>query len=128
MRQPLSILIVDANADEREMLRLALASDRYHVADVAGAQTALDILRSSHIDCLVVDFDWAQSDAAEFCSARRRDRAFAWLPLIVLSARPDLEEVAMRLGARAYLRKPFDLEALRRTVAEITRTGANWRV
>lgn len=114
-----SILVVNDDPDVREMLRLTLAGDGYDVATVDNARDALDRLRSSDTACVLFDLDIKRIDVVQFRAAQRRDRALAWIPVIVMSARPDLAESAKQFGARACLRKPFDLDELRRTVARV---------
>lgn len=119
-----SILVVGDDADAREMLRLALDADGYAVATAESARGALDTLRSSTVACVLLDLNVNGIDAASFRAVQRRDRALAWIPVIVLSAQPDGADAARQLGAAAYLRKPFDLDELHRTVEHALEAGA----
>lgn len=114
-----SILIVDDDADAREMLRIALQTDGYRVLTADSVRAALDCLRSSDAGCVLLDLNARGIDGARFRAIQRRDRALAWIPVVVLSSRGDAAEVAQQLDAAAWLRKPFDLGQLRKTVASV---------
>lgn len=118
-----SILLVEDDPDAQEMLRTALEANGYRVSTAADARAALDRLRSSEeTSCVLLDLNLGGSDGTQFRTAQQRDRSLAWIPVIVVSAQPGGEDVARRLGARAFLRKPFDLDrllqVLERTVKE----------
>ncbi len=124
MTQRYSILIVDADGDEGEMLRLTLIGDGYDAAVAAGARSALDHLRSSSTGCVVLDCDRTPIEAVRLRAMMQCDRALAHIPVVVISAQPDIAEVAERLGVRRFLRKPFDPRQLARTVADGLKTSA----
>ncbi len=111
-----SVLIVGDDADAREMLRITLENDGYHVATAGSSRSALETLRSNNIDCILLDMNSGGAEASRFHTAQQRDRALAWIPLVVLSSRPDASELAQQLGAKGWLRKPFDLGELDRVV------------
>lgn len=112
-----TILVVDADADVRDMLTLALEADGYRAAGAPGARAALNYLRSSDTICVVLNAGSKAVDAAGFRAAQRRDRALAWIPVVIMSSEPDADIVARRLGAAALLRTPFRLDDLRQAVA-----------
>lgn len=107
-----SVLIVGDDDDTVEMLRVALENDGYQVATAGTSRSALETLRSNSIDCILLDMNSGGAEASRFRAAQQRDRALAWIPLVVLSSRPDTAELAQQFGAKGWLRKPFDLGEL----------------
>jgi len=114
------ILVVDDDAETRALLRIALTADGYRVSTVADGREALDHLRSHAETCLIVlDLMLPRMDGIHFRSAQLRDRSLAWIPLVVMSGAVDGDRQARALGAREVLRKPLDLDELRRAVRRI---------
>lgn len=109
-----TVLVVEDDADIRELLRVALAADGYEVATVDNGRDAMYYLRS-HADACIILLDLALPimDGAQFRRAQLRDRALAWVPLVVMSGSVDAARHARELGARRLVRKPLDLDELK---------------
>ena len=109
-----TVLVVEDDAEVRELVRVALTADGYEVASVDNGREAMHYLRS-HADVCIVLLDLALPimDGAQFRSAQLRDRALAWIPLVVMSGSADAVRHARELGARRLVRKPLDLDDLR---------------
>ena len=116
-----SVLFIDDDPDVQEVVRVALTADGYSVAGAGSARDAIDYLRS-HADTCAILLDLMLPEVAgnEFRRIQLRDRSLAWIPVIVISAAVDGERVARELGAAAFVRKPLDLDELRRVTAMVT--------
>jgi CheY-like chemotaxis protein len=115
-----SVLVVDDDADIRELLRVALTADGYHVAGVPNGREALYHLRSHADICIILlDLMLPVMDGVQFRAAQRNDRALAWIPLVVMSAALDADRQARDLGARRLVRKPLDLDEVRQALRSI---------
>jgi CheY-like chemotaxis protein len=109
-----SVLVVDDDADTRELLRVALAADGYAVATASNGRDALDHLRSHAETCIVVlDLLLPVMDGVQFRTAQLHDRSLAWIPVVVMSGAVDADHQARELGARRVLRKPLHLDDVR---------------
>lgn len=112
-----AVLVVDDDADIRELLRVALTADGYEVAGVGNGREALHYLRSHAQTCMIVlDLMLPVMDGAQFRRAQLHDRSLAWIPVIVMSAAVDADRRAREIGARHLLRKPLNLDDARRTL------------
>src|SRR5258708_34862825 len=90
-----SVLVVDDDGDTRELLRVALASDGYHVAGVPNGREALHHLRSHADTCIILlDLMLPIMDGPQFRRAQLHDRSLAWIPLVVMSAAGDADRRA----------------------------------
>jgi CheY-like chemotaxis protein len=109
-----TVLVVEDDVELRELVRVALTADGYEVASVDNGREAMHYLRS-HADVCIVVLDLALPimDGAQFRSAQLRDRALAWIPLVVMSGSADAARHARELGARRLVRKPLDVDELR---------------
>ncbi|HKB09741.1 MAG TPA: response regulator [Vicinamibacterales bacterium] len=114
------ILIIDDDAEIRELLRVALTPDGYMVAGLPDGREALHYLRSHAETCIILlDLLLPVMDGAHFRAAQTRDRALAWIPLVVMSAAVDADRRAKEIGARRLIRKPLDLDEVRQVLRTI---------
>lgn len=111
------VLVVDDDVDAREMLKVALTADGYLIAGVPNGREALDYLRS-HVDtCIILlDLMLPVMDGSSFRQAQLHDRSLAWIPVVVMSGAIDADQRARQIGARRFVRKPLDLDEVRRTL------------
>ena len=108
------ILIVDDDAEIRELLRVALSADGYAVAGVPNGREALHYLRSHADTCIVMlDLMLPVMDGAAFRAVQLRDRSLAWIPIVVMSAAIDADRRAREIGARRLVQKPLNLDDVR---------------
>jgi DNA-binding NtrC family response regulator len=114
-----SVLLVEDDDEQREMLRIALTTAGYDVATARNGRHALDHLRSTTGTCvLVLDLLMPVMDGVQFRAAQRRDRSLAWLPVVIISGALDAAQTAVALDARGFVRKPIDIDRLLGAVAE----------
>jgi two-component system, chemotaxis family, chemotaxis protein CheY len=114
------ILVIDDDAEIRELLRVALTADGYSVAGVPDGREALHYLRSHADTCIILlDLLLPVMDGAHFRAVQLRDRALAWIPLVVMSAAVEAERSAREIGARRLVRKPLDLDEVRQALRMI---------
>jgi DNA-binding NtrC family response regulator len=114
------VLVVDEDADVRELLGVALSADGYKVTAVSNGRDALAYLRSSAETCVVLlDLVTSTMESTRFRAAQLRDRSLAWIPVVLMSGGVDAAENARAFGAGGFLRKPLDLDRVRRTLRTI---------
>ena len=108
------ILVVDDERAVRESLRRALELEGYGVELAGDGREALDRLESGadDPDAVVLDILLPEVDGLEVC--RRLRRAGSRLPILMLTARAEIENRVEGLdaGADDYITKPFALEEL----------------
>jgi CheY-like chemotaxis protein len=105
------VLIVEDDADLREMMCLLLAHEGFEAEAVGDGAAALDRLRSAapRPQLILLDLMMPRMDGWQFCREKASDPSLADIPVIVLSAvrRERTEEFAAMV-----LPKPLDFEAL----------------
>lgn len=115
-----SVLVVDDDAEIRELLRVALEGQGYHAACAGNGREALNHLRSHADTCIILlDLMLPVMDAADFRTAQLQDRSLAWIPMILMSGALDTERLARELGARRLIRKPLDLDAVKEALDSV---------
>jgi DNA-binding NtrC family response regulator len=110
MARPL-ILVVDDDPGVRESFRLIL-EDYYDVVDVPDGPSALDVVRASPMDLVLLDIRLPGMDGIEVLERIKAidDRAEVILVTAVKTVRTAV--AAMKLGAFDYLTKPFEEDEL----------------
>jgi CheY-like chemotaxis protein len=115
---PGNVLIVEDDADTREMLATLLATEGFHAVAAEDGLEALHLLRSlrhraPEVPCLVLlDLKMPRLGGHEFRRAQLGDPTVASVPVAVMSGATDLEQRAQALGAVATVSKPIDCDLL----------------
>jgi CheY-like chemotaxis protein len=117
-----TIYVIDDDASVRRSLARLLALAEWQVRTFASAEAFLAEVEPPSCGCLVLDVQLAGMSGIDL---QLQMAAAQWnLPIIAMSASHDarIEAEAMRLGAQAFLRKPFDPQRLLDTVARALRS------
>jgi class 3 adenylate cyclase/CheY-like chemotaxis protein len=104
------ILVVDDNADNREMLARRLTRQGYEVRAVAGGHAALEALAARSVDLVLLDVMMPDLDGYAVLQRLKQDPARRDIPVLMISALDELDSVVrcIQLGAEDYLPKPFE--------------------
>jgi len=113
------VLVVDDDDSLRQLVAEALREARYRVELAANGAEALRLMRRRLPHAIVLDLMMPQLDGSGFVELMRLNPRFAAVPVLLVSAADDAGEAATRLGARAYLKKPFEIDDLVQTIANL---------
>ncbi len=115
------LLLVDDEDNLRSMLEAALRHHGFEVAAVANGRDALDAVRSSPPDLVVLDVMLPDLDGFEVC--RRLRREGSTIPVLFLTARDGTEDKVrgLTMGGDDYLVKPFSLDELVARIGAVLR-------
>ena len=109
----MSILIVEDEASIRAVLTEILEDEGYTVAGVTNGMEALAYLRQhAHPYLILLDLGMPVMTGWEFREEQQHDRTIRGIPVIVMSALPDLTRRAAALGVVGCLEKPIDIDIL----------------
>ncbi|NMM61308.1 response regulator transcription factor [Clostridium sp. P21] len=116
-----TILVVDDDKDIRDMINIYLVNQDMNVHTAANGIAALDILKNTKVDLIILDVMMPKMDGIKACMKIREKLN---VPIIILSAKIDDADkiLGLTIGADDYVGKPFNpLELLARIKSQIRR-------
>lgn len=110
-----TILVVDDNDLNRDLLTRRLEKEKYKVIVAADGYRALEELQSNDIDLVLLDIMMPNMDGYEVLERMKADESMMHIPVIMITAVDELESTVkcIELGAEDYLPKPFNPVLLR---------------
>lgn len=108
------ILVVDDDADIRDLTRLTLASVGFSVQVAAGGLEAIELLRSELPDLVILDIMMPHISGWEVLDFLKNNDETAGIPVMLMTARdqPDDIKAGYDYGATYYLTKPWSTAEL----------------
>jgi DNA-binding response OmpR family regulator len=118
-----NILVVDDEADIRELLRYNLEQEGFSVELVGDGDSALQCLHQKTFDLILLDLMLPGLPGLELCKQLKRDQRMESIPIIMLTAKSSETDiiVGLELGADDYITKPFSPKELVARVKAIFR-------
>ena len=116
-----SILVVDDEIDTLQLLRVMLEMDGFEVFEAFDGIEAIESVNKNRPDAVLMDVMMPRMDGLEACRILREQPETATLPIIVVSAKTQVEAVKEGLdaGATRYLKKPISRSNLIETIREV---------
>ena len=104
-----TILIAEDNIELANYMRHLLLND-YNVILASNGNEAMECIKVSAPDMVISDIMMPFKDGYELCSEIKSNPEFCHLPVILLTAKADMDSqiLGIEKGADAYLKKPFD--------------------
>lgn len=109
-----TILVVDDNHDNVEILRAFLESRGYTVAIASDGKTALGMLEEVNPALVLLDVMMPGMDGWQVCRTIKNHPDFSTVRVVMVTAKGGFEDKfeGMRSGADDYVVKPVDLQEL----------------
>ena len=115
-----TILIIDDEADIRNLLADIFMDEDYNVLKAAHSEQAFSLIRDNDIDLIVLDI-WLENsdkDGVEILKTlKKSDRSN--IPVLMISGHGNIEMAvnAMKMGAFDFIEKPFKIDHILMTVS-----------
>jgi len=113
-------MVVDDSNAIRKFVMFALRAMGVTVLTAQDGMDALEQLARSSVDLVITDLNMPKLDGFGLLRALRSDAGFSDLPVIILSSlsSADEKERGKKMGASAYLVKPFDQKRIQYEVSK----------
>jgi CheY-like chemotaxis protein len=118
--RPKTILICDDEETMRQLLRVVLDGN-YAFEEAPDGPSALDAARRVNPDLVILDIMLPGTGGIAVLEELRADPRFASVPVVVLTAWPQMEEEAAEAGANKFFMKPFEPDEMKHAVEELLR-------
>jgi two-component system cell cycle response regulator DivK len=109
-----TILYVEDNPDNRNLIRRVLMAEGYVVLEASNASQALDKLQEDTTDLILMDINMPDMDGYTLTSKIKGMPAYTKIPIIAVTAnvmRGDREK-SLEAGCDGYIQKPIDIDTL----------------
>ncbi|AOR77035.1 MULTISPECIES: phosphate regulon transcriptional regulator PhoB [Sphingomonadaceae] len=118
-----SILVVEDDVALSELLTWNLSAEGYDVRSTPDGEEALVMVREQTPDAIVLDWMIEQVPGIEVCRQLRKDKETASVPIIMLTARGEEEDMirGLKTGADDYVTKPFSPRELMARIEALLR-------
>lgn len=113
--EPCSVLVVDDNQMNRDVLTRHLKRQGYAVAEAANGRQALEMVSKHSFDLVLLDIMMPEVDGYQVLRRLKSHDSWRDIPVIMISALDEMDSVVrcIEMGAEDYLPKPFNPVLLR---------------
>lgn len=117
------VLVAEDDADVRNLVRVQLDMAGYDTHIAHNGREAIERIARLQPATVILDINMPELDGFGVLKVLKREANTRGIPVIVLTARHDLDDVklAISLGAKDYLTKPFNEGQLLARVARALR-------
>lgn len=122
-----TVLVIDDEFGIAEVIEMALEDEGHRVVAAVNGEQGLERLAEAAVDMVLLDYMMPILDGPGVLRAMRADPKLRIIPVVLMTS---LDEATARRGCEgfvAFLRKPFRIEMLVRTVAAVLEGGAAGR-
>src|SRR5579864_8477307 len=117
------ILIIEDDADIRELIKFNLEQESYAVEEAATGAEGLDRIKRRQPDLVLLDLMLPGMPGLEICRVLRGSKDTASLPILIVTAKgTEVDKVlGLEMGADDYVVKPFSPRELLARVKAVLR-------
>ena len=112
------ILIIDDDPSILDILRIVFEKAGYEVIIESDGQAILDN-KFETPDIILLDRFLSGIDGLDICRHLKNDLRSKHIPIIMVSASPDIAITAMNAGADRFIEKPFEIVEILKCIEEV---------
>ena len=119
------VLVVDDSALIHQMYKMVLMRYKCQIVDALNGQDGLDKLaKNSDTDLILLDINMPVMNGLEFLQRLQKEPAYQAIPVIIISTEGKEEDTirGLKMGAKGYVKKPFQASELHGLIEKITTT------
>ncbi len=116
---PARVLVVDDGAEARDLYCECLAYDGFFADAAEDGPDGLSKAVSLRPDLIVLDYSMPRMDGGEVLRRLKSDERTRAIPVIMLTAMPELVRDSVKLDCAAFLEKPCQPDRLMQTISAV---------
>lgn len=119
------ILVIEDEPDIREVVEFNLRREGFRVSGAETAEEGFEKIQNEFPDAVLLDLMLPGMSGLELCRKLKSDPDFRAIPVIMVTAKDDVDDVVAGLeaGADDYVSKPFSPRVLIARVKAVVRRG-----
>ena len=112
------LLIIDDDETMRKALRRIFEAEGYLVTTAADGTQLSNVLDEIELDLILLDVGLPWINGLELCQLMKEHEQLQEIPIVMISGRTSELDVkrGFDAGANDYVKKPFDVDAIKKTV------------
>lgn len=115
-----NLLVVDDNEDIRRYIT-SVFDQSFNVITASDGHSAIEIVENSEIHLIISDLMMPKMSGLQLCETLKSQISTSHIPIILLTGKTSKtnEEYGLKIGADAYVKKPFDVNILKSKVVSL---------
>ena len=119
-----NVLIVDDSSSIRAIVKKIIRVSGFNVGkcwEALDGKEALKVLTDEWVDLVLTDINMPNMNGMELIAEMKRNELLQSIPVVMVTTEGSEKkmQVAMKLGASGYIKKPFLPEDIKRTLSDI---------
>jgi two-component system chemotaxis response regulator CheY len=119
-----NVLIVDDSLSMRSVIKKTIKVSGFKVGEyfeAADGKEALKILADAWVDLVLTDINMPNMNGLELITMMHEDQILSSIPVVMVTTEGSQKSVqkSMEMGARGYIKKPFQPEDIKRILNSI---------
>ncbi len=119
--EPKNLLIIEDDESMRTAYQRVFSSEGYLLKMAADATELTKVLDDQVVDLIILDVGLPWINGFELGQLLKEHKDLKKIPLVFISASASQEDMkkAFEIGADDYIKKPFDIEKLKKTISTL---------
>jgi DNA-binding response OmpR family regulator len=113
----MKILVADDKPAILDVLQQILEMDGYDVVAASEGARVLHMMHAEQPDLLLLDIWLPGCDGRDLCRQIKQQEPLWHIPVLLMSAHRDVQQMVAQAGADGALQKPFQMSTLLTTIA-----------
>ena len=119
VNNPPYLIAADDEKDLLTLFEVSMKAKGYTVGISTNAKNLWALLRRKLPDVLFLDIQMGGVNGGELCQQIKKKKETAGIPIVMLSANDNVEEIAKQCGADGFVHKPFKTEKILQEIERI---------
>ena len=108
--------MADDDFDLLQLVKMQLQQAGFLVQLSLNGNGIVKMAQEDHPDIILLDITMDGISGGDICKKLKSDDQTSSIPVIMISANDNIEDVAQHCGANDFVRKPFNVQSIRETI------------